>query len=468
MLSACTKEPDPVIEEAAPVLVSTVPENGATDIQGTGIDVKFTYDQNIKCPLEAQSGISADGGCSITGISAYNETLTVTLSGLEGGKTYTVSVPAGAVQGYKQNQKATQSAKVSFTTYLKPTYTLNPDASPVNPKASARTRKVYEFLLEQSGKKILSGVQSDGTGNNNDHSNAIASKTGKHPALVGYDFLFIQYSPTPDSWSWKVDYSDMSAPAEQWEKNGLVNYMWHWNVPKTQEDWQKAKEYRTNGYGFEGYAFYTESTNFDIREALKEGTWQHEFILSDIEKVAGYLKILADKDIPVIWRPLHEAAGNSYTQSGGGAWFWWGKYGAEPCKQLWKLLYDQLVGKYGLNNLLWVWTIDVVSGKEDSALEWYPGDEYVDIVGCDIYENNTSVKSEKYQFLVDVTKGKKIVTVSECGNIPSPDESIKAGDKWSWFLVWPGSDYTLNTDAYWKQIMSSDNVYTRESMPSLK
>ena len=30
-------------------------------------------------------------------------------------------------------------------------------------------------------------------------------------------------------------------------------------------------------------------------------------LLKDIDNIAGYLKLLQDKNIPVIWRPLHEA-----------------------------------------------------------------------------------------------------------------------------------------------------------------
>ena len=183
----------------------------------------------------------------------------------------------------------------------------------------------------------------------------------------------------------------------------------------------------------------------------------------------------------MIWRPLHEAAGNYNLYGPNGAWFWWGRGGAEPCKQLWRLLYDQLVNVYGLDNLIWVWTVDVTKGAEDQYLDWYPGDEYVDILGVDIYETNTDAKTRQYQAMVDMTKGKKLVTVSECGNIPDPAKNMEAGNRWSWFMVWCNSDsngnivltpsdnnFKLNTSEYWKTVMSSPYVITREDMPNLK
>ena len=339
----------------------------------------------------------------------------------------------------------------------------SPDSALTNPNASAQAKKVYEFLLKLKGQKLLSGVQSGGTANNNERINQIYTLTGKHPAFSGYDFIFLQYSPTPSNWSWKVDYADISAAREHWNAKGLVGYMWHWNVPNSEADWEKGK----NG-NFDGYAFYSKSTTFDINRALTEGTWENSFILQDIEKVAGYLKLLQDENIPVIWRPLHEAAGNYNIYGNNGAWFWWGRGGAEACKKLWKLMRDKLEGEYGLNNLIWVWTLDAAIGGEKDYAAWYPGNDMVDMVGVDIYAEDTDAKQRQYDAAVNLSTGHKMVTVSECGNIPDPSKCLAAGQEWSWFMTWDLESYSLNTDSYWKTLMASRAVMTRESMPSLK
>ena len=480
LLAGCQeKEEGPAQTVAGPKLVACEPADGTQGLTGSDLTVKMTFDQNIKCPSDKKALISIDGAASIDNVNAYMADLTIKVSGLEEGVSYVLTVPAGAVQGYRPNQEGSEEVKFTFSMKKVEPYVpsdLNPVKTRVNPKASKEAQNVYNFLLEQSGKKTLSGVQSSHS-HKNDFIDAVYKHTGKHPALAGYDFLFLQFSPTPAGWSWVQNYNDISAPKEQWAANGLVNYMWHWNVPNSKTDWDNG----VNNYNFDGYAFYCDKTSFDIREALKEGTWQHDFIMKDIEEVAGYLQLLEDENIPVIWRPLHEAAGNYDLYGPNGAWFWWGRHGAEPCKQLWRLLYDQLVNVYGLDNLIWVWTVDVTRGAEDQYLDWYPGDEYVDILGVDIYETNTDAKTRQYQALVDLTKGKKLVTVSECGNIPDPAKCMDAGNKWSWFMVWCNSDssgnivltpsdgnFNLNTGDYWKQVMSSPYVLTRESMPSLK
>ena len=483
LLVAGCRDIDPVEPLAAPMLVSTDPADGSTELDAKPLTVTLTFNQSVKCLTSDHSKVSLDGGAVIDKIYFDQKDLMTDISGLEKGKTYILTFPKGTIQGLGQNQSPVDEIRLSFSTKYtdESSYVLEPEVVLVNPKASKEARNVYNFLLKQSGKKTLSGVQSSHS-HKNDFIDAVYNHTGKHPALAGYDFLFLQFSPTPEGWSWIQNYNDISAPKEQWAANGLVNYMWHWNVPNSKADWDNG----VNNYNFDGYAFYSDQTSFDIREALKPGTWQNDFIMKDIEEVAGYLQLLENENIPVIWRPLHEAAGNYglYEGGGSGAWFWWGRYGAEPCKQLWRLLYDQLVNVHGLDNLIWVWTVDVVPTipyAQERNLDWYPGDEYVDILGVDIYETNTDAKTRQYQALVDLTKGKKLVTVSECGNIPDPSKCMDAGNRWSWFMVWPTADdngsvllnspdqnFKLNTLDYWKKVMGNQYVITREAMPSLK
>jgi mannan endo-1,4-beta-mannosidase len=338
------------------------------------------------------------------------------------------------------------------------------DAELTNPNATIEAKKVYEFLLSTAGQKMLSGVQSGDNANNNDRSDEIFKMTSKHPALMGYDFIFLYYSPTPESWLWQVNYGDISAAKEQWANNGLVSYMWHWNVPPSEAAWQDGRQ----NYHFDGYAFYSKQTSFSIANALTEGTWENQCILEDIDKVAGYLKLLQEENIPVIWRPLHEAAGNYDVYGPGGAWFWWGRGGADACKKLWKLLRDKLEGEHGLNNLIWVWTLDATVGAENQYADWYPGNDLVDIVGVDIYADDTESKERQYKAAAALSAGHKMVTVSECGNIPEPFKCIANSEKWCWFMTWDLKSYPLNTKEYWKQLMGSSRVLTREAMPSLK
>ena len=57
------------------------------------------------------------------------------------------------------------------------------------------------------------------------------------------------------------------------------------------------------------YAFYKADTEFDAANATVEGTWENKVFTEDLKNTAAYLKLLRDADIPVLWRPFHEAAG---------------------------------------------------------------------------------------------------------------------------------------------------------------
>ncbi len=461
---------DPVLQELL-VLRSASVADGAVVKAGELSTITLSYNEKVTVSPDAR--ITLNGTlCQATPGRETVMNVDVILPALEAGQRYTLSIPSGSILGMVNPLATAPAFTLTFTTQEAPQPAVFDDLS--NPNATAEARNVYAFLKSIYGQQQLSGVQSS-MSNTNDFVDNVYNALGKHPALAGYDFLFLPFSPTPPGWSWVQNYGDISAAQEQWQHNGLVSYMWHWNVPNSEADFNNCVDHdATDNMGF--YISGDGATSFDIREALKEGTWQHRCIMRDIEEVAGYLGQLQEAGIPVIFRPLHEAAGN-YTKYNpqGGAWFWWGRYGAEPCKQLYRLLYDQFTRVYGLNNLIWVWTIDVVDGMEEQAHDWYPGHDVVDIVGVDVYTDKVKAPlTHQYETLVATVDGRKMTTLSECGNIPDPEVQHQADLNWLWFMVWPSDAngitgaYTANTTDYWRQVTTSSCVLNREDMPSLK
>ena len=127
--------PQPV-ETAAPALVSVSPEEGTDGITAKTLSVVFTFDQNIQCTAQAQTGISVDGGAYIDGVTAYATQLTVNLGGLARGKSYTLSLPEGTVQGFRANQKGSTAIQFHFSTKALPTPP-GPDPDPQNWESAA-------------------------------------------------------------------------------------------------------------------------------------------------------------------------------------------------------------------------------------------------------------------------------------------------------------------------------------------
>ena len=173
--------------------------------------------------------------------------------------------------------------------------------------------------------------------------------------------------------------------------------------------------------------------NMGVGEA-KDNAKVLDSAIADLEKISGYLKLLQDKGIPVLWRPLHEAAGNTYTQWHTGAWFWWGADGAQAYKDLWIYMFNWFRDA-GIRNLIWVWTTQT-SGPEDADFDFYPGDEYVDIIGKDIY-NVSDASGIASQFTAVLQySSHKMVTLSELGGIPDMGSCWDSGARWLYFMPW--------------------------------
>ena len=310
----------------------------------------------------------------------------------------------------------------------------------VTPNPTKEAVNLYNFLKASFGTKVLSGTTSNNN-NSNDEATWVYQQTGKWPALACFDF--INHPWVNQNW---IDYAaPLRNGKEYWGNNGIVNLMWHWRDPLS-----------VNKSG----AFYTADTNFDVSKVTDPTSAEYKAMIADIDLISTYLQQFKDANIPVIWRPLHESSGG---------WFWWGAKGAAPCKALWKLMYDRMVNVHGLNNLIWVWTTDVAG----DALDWYPGDNYVDIVGMDIYPGDNQHGSQYFSFnkVKDLFGGRKLITLSECGSAPDPALMKENGDMWSWFMPWCG-DYTRldknNGASWWNKYFTYDFVVTRDKMPSLK
>lgn len=103
-----------------PACVSVSPADGATGIAVSSASVVFTYDQNVKVTSANKSLVTVSGDATVSGVNAYGKDVTVSIEGLKYSTTYTVSIPSGVVQGYKDGQDGADAVSVSFTTAAEP------------------------------------------------------------------------------------------------------------------------------------------------------------------------------------------------------------------------------------------------------------------------------------------------------------------------------------------------------------
>ncbi len=341
------------------------------------------------------------------------------------------------------------------------------DISPTPQTASTdAARKLYSYFMEQYGQKTISSVMADVNWNNR-CAEKVYTLTGKYPAMNCYDFIHI-YVPQ-NNW---INYQDIKVVEDWHHAGGIVQLMWHFNVPRS-----ATTQVKSDG---SGVTCTPGETSFKASNALKSGTWENKWFYEQMDKVVAVISKLQDAGIAATWRPFHEGAGNATLKSGaswGKAWFWWGYDGAETYKKLWMAMYDYFKQK-GINNLIWIWTTQNYNGDSktyNQDTNWYPGDQYVDIVARDLYGYNTNKNLQEFSEIQKCYPNKMVV-LGECGKGNNVEQGKMSdcwakGAKWGHFMVWyqggQGSTNTMCSDAWWKDAMSSTNVITRDQLPNL-
>ncbi|HET6557757.1 MAG TPA: glycosyl hydrolase [Prolixibacteraceae bacterium] len=309
----------------------------------------------------------------------------------------------------------------------------------VNPNSTAETKSLYQFLLSKFNAKIISG-QTDS------HYPEVKTLSGKSAMIRGYDFQhFTQgyaylWKNGAHSFGWHDDGSVKKAI--DWYnstgKKGIVTFQWHWHSPSG---------------GIAGTnTFYTKETTFDVTKAVISGTVENALILRDIDSIATQLGKFRAAGVPVLWRPLHEA---------GGAWFWWGAKGPKACKDLFYILYDRLINHHRLNNLIWVWSTP--------ETDWYPGNDFIDIVGHDSYPgvHNYDIQKNSFDRLFTLTQGTKLIAMTENGPIPDPDDCLALDAPWAYFMSWSDLVTAQNSNEHIKEVFNDPDVLTLENPTAL-
>jgi len=324
--------------------------------------------------------------------------------------------------------------------------------APVTAGATGGAQKLYNFLATNYGVKTVSGMMTgDVSGTDVKELVDVDSmylRTGKYPALVGFDYLFATGSKASDSWYKSYTSSTLVLAKDLWNKGGIPAFTWHWKDPSDSVD-----------------AFYTKSTTFDFTKGFQTGTttWDtasatYKQIVSDIDEIAANFLALQKDSVAAVFRPIHEASG---------AWFWWGTKGGAAFQALYNLIYDRMVTVDGVRNLVWVWNPQFASD-----IDWNPGAAKYDVISLDIYEawDYTSKFVSGYNTLkTNFGALNKIFAVSENGSIPDASTMKTNNTVWSWWMPWyqswGGKFLDQTVDAVWKANMADSCTITLDEMP---
>lgn len=299
-----------------------------------------------------------------------------------------------------------------------------------NPNADASAKTVMAFLNSIDGSFILAGQQENYT-STTAQMERIKRVTGKLPAVRGFDLREDAINPVDEA-------------RRAWYAHGqIVSMSWHAGAPPLPDSYDNS----------------IKSVDGGIAAVLTPGTDQNLAFMQRLDAVADKLTILRRAGVPVLWRPFHEMTGD---------WFWWSKSGPAEFIRLWRFTHAYLTKEKQLHNLIWVWSTARVA---DPA--WYPGDDVVDIGGCDTYLAPTSGNdmqpwAESVAALRTTLRSLKPMALTENDIIPHPTKLFEAGYNFIWFLTWRDQWLSTNGDPHLKMVYNHEFVLTADELPNLR
>ena len=302
---------------------------------------------------------------------------------------------------------------------------------PCDKKATVETINLYNNLFSLQEKGIMFGQQDALAYGVNwkyeEGRSDIKDVTGDHPAIYGWDLGGTEHNSPNDIDG--VPFDKMKRwIGEIYDRNGVNTISWHMDNPFTGK----------NAWDITQNSFASILPNGSKHEVYKKWLDNSIVFFNSIKGKDG-------KKVPILFRPFHELTGN---------WFWWCKNNGTPeqFKEVWKFTVDYYKSK-GVHNLIYVYNTSMVKSREE-FLEYYPGENYVDILSFDNYlytdptKDNSFVENnfKLFGIMDEIAKEqKKLIAFAETGY-----EQIPYDKFWTKTLMESIGNYKVSFVLAWR------------------
>ncbi|MGQ9761608.1 MAG: glycosyl hydrolase [Thermogutta sp.] len=297
---------------------------------------------------------------------------------------------------------------------------------PANPELCKEGKQLLAYFDEIYGKKLLAGY------NVYPHTPDDYEQTGKQAVIWGRDIR------------WLGDASEVIAHVKS--HGYILTLHWHWFFNEDSA-WSGKRK-----------------SPVDVEKVVTPGTREHEILMKELAATADVLAKLQQAGVVVLWRPLHEIDGG---------WFWWtDRNRPENTAELWRIMFRYFTHERKLNNLIWVYSAGV-GDLQKKPPEWrrrfYPGENYVDISGIDIYGVDPQTDEKPYwdyfRAMEQVSPG-KMLALCECDAIPNPDKMAEGKTPmWLYALPWWGCPHPRRSVPWARFTMGHERVITLDEFP---
>lgn len=286
-------------------------------------------------------------------------------------------------------------------------------ATPATPKPIPQVQVTLDQLYRARGTHVLSGqvnVADSLTG----ATQQVFQTTTKYPVIFAAD---LETSSNGDSGKQVIDEA-----IQQSQAGSIVSLRWLSPNPTD------ASASGNTGAGHdEGQ---NALSDFEWRELMTPGSHLNQLWAAQVDALANQLKELQNKSIAVLWTPYPESNGKQY---------WWAAHpGIHGSAALYRMLFDRLVNRDEVHNLIWIWQAapgGFGPGSNGSYGEFFPGFLYVDGLELNVSRMQSRFRSDTFlhSFAVD-----KVIGIRIDGPIPDPAFFARETN-WAWFLLGPPS-----------------------------
>lgn len=270
-----------------------------------------------------------------------------------------------------------------------------------NSWSNASTVRDNLLRAQKEGKTYFSQFHVyDARSDKNHFSSRFRDKTGEDLLIYGLDFYYASGTYFDSTYKAENRRRIVEIVKKMWKENRAIpSFSWHLENPYVPSDFPDYMGCRFRNSS--KVPNYPSEHKYVIREIL-EGTGgvcgfgrfhsiddfsktfdtPAEWFDARTREVASIINELVDENgmpIPLLFRLWHEQEDN---------WMWWGKksVSVEDYKKFF-ILTEQKIKKHAPKaQILWGYGPDSYWKTETEFMSWYPGDEYVDVIGYDDYQ----------------------------------------------------------------------------------
>jgi len=315
--------------------------------------------------------------------------------------------------------------------------------TPSDKKSTKETVDLFSTMNTRMEKGIMLGHQDDLAYGNKWYGvpgrSDVKAVCGDYPAVFGWDLGNIETDSTYNTDS--ISFSKLRAYIKLVNKiKGISILKWSAHNPAI------------NNIGIQ-------SDSYSVRMILQNKSVREKYV-TYLDKIANFFKTLKDNDgnyIPIVFQPFNE-----YNTPGK---YWWS---ADQCtltdyKKIWAFTVDYLRNSKNVHHVLYLYSVQADT-TVNSFSNYYPGNEYVDLVGVSLNLNQDIDPTGKMYVqtlntnLAIITqfaeKNNKIAALTNTGL-----EGIKLPDYFSNYLYPIVSQYKLSYVMFGKNTWNNENHY---------